>query len=69
MRVSTGHRARSPRGRTGEGSDNDEKWGLNTAIWRQELGRRVVRHPDLTAFPVGRFTPDTGEPVRRTCEG
>ena len=54
MRVSTGHRARSPRGRTGEGSDNDEKGGLNTAIWRQELGRRVVRHPDLTAFPVGR---------------
>eukprot|EP00964_Phaeocystis_antarctica_P002444 scaffold1275_cov65-Phaeocystis_antarctica.AAC.1 len=37
-----------------------EKRGLNTAIWRQELGRRVVRHPDLTAFPVGRVTPDTG---------
>eukprot|EP00964_Phaeocystis_antarctica_P011420 scaffold6317_cov98-Phaeocystis_antarctica.AAC.3 len=27
---------------------------------KKKRGRRVVRHPDLTAFPVGRVTPDTG---------
>ena len=50
-------RARTPRsnGRR-ERRRRKKKRGLNTAIWRQELGRRVVRHPDLTAFPVGRST-------------